>query len=247
MNNYKELLKNIGILMLSNFGSRLLAFFLVPLYTAVLSTSEYGNYDIVHSAIVLAFPILTLGITEGAMRFLLDRNSNKGKICKSSFGLINFSVVIVSSLIILNLIFHFLPFIEQYSIYVILYYITYAYNLSLQNIARGLDRVKDVGISGGLNATFTLGLNVLFLLVFKLGLNGYFLAYIIANGISAVYLIIRTRLLNSIFSFRRDKDRETREVIKYNIPLTFNSLSWWINDVSDRYIVTLICGKYNSF
>ena len=242
MNKYKELLKNMGILMLSNFGSRLLAFFLVPLYTAVLSTSEYGNYDIIYSAIVLMFPILTLDITEGATRFLLDKNSSEEKICKSSFGLLNFSIVIVTLLILLNSVFHFFPFIEQYSILIILYYITYTYNLSLQNITRGLDRIKDVGISGIINAVFMLSLNILFLLIFKLGLNGYFLAYIIANCVSALYLLVRVKLIHYIFSFGKGRDRETREVVKYSTPLILNSLSWWINDVSDRYIVTLICG-----
>lgn len=242
MRKYKEFMKNMGILMLSNFSTRLLAFFLVPLYTAVLSTSEYGNYDIVHAAITLAFPVLTLDITEGAMRFLLDKTTNKEKIYRSSFGLLNVSILVVSALILLNLIFHFFPFIEEYSIPIILYYIAYAYNLSLQNITRGLDRIKDVGVSGIINAIFMLGLNILFLLVFKFGLNGYFFASIIANVISALYLLIRARLVRYVISIGKGRDRETREVVKYSMPLILNSLSWWINGVSDRYIVTFICG-----
>ena len=228
--------------MLSNFGSRLLAFFLVPLYTTVLSTSEYGNYDIIYSAIILIFPILTLDITEGAMRFLLDKNSSKEKICKSSFGFLNTSIAIVSLFIILNSIFHFFSFIEQYSVLIILYYITYAYNLSVQNIARGLNKIKDIGISGVINTILMLCLNIIFLLVFRWGLNGYFLANIFAGTISALYLLIRTKVGRYAISFGRSKNKITREVMKYSAPLTLNSLSWWINDVSDRYIVTLLCG-----
>lgn len=37
---YSYLLKNIGLMTISNMSSKLLAFLLVPLYTSVLSTEE---------------------------------------------------------------------------------------------------------------------------------------------------------------------------------------------------------------
>lgn len=40
------LAKNIGFLTISQFGTKLLGFFLVPLYTYILSTAEYGTYDV---------------------------------------------------------------------------------------------------------------------------------------------------------------------------------------------------------
>ena len=43
MGNYKYLAKNIGVLALSNFATKLLSFFLVPLYTSILTTEEYGT------------------------------------------------------------------------------------------------------------------------------------------------------------------------------------------------------------
>ena len=43
--DYKYLFKNIGLLTISNFTSKILTFLLVPLYTNVLTTEEYGTYD----------------------------------------------------------------------------------------------------------------------------------------------------------------------------------------------------------
>ena len=40
-NRYSYLVKNTGILAISNFSSKILAFLLVPLYTRVLTTEEY--------------------------------------------------------------------------------------------------------------------------------------------------------------------------------------------------------------
>ena len=48
MANYRYLAKNIGVLAISNFATKILSFFLVPLYTSILSTSEYGTYDLFH-------------------------------------------------------------------------------------------------------------------------------------------------------------------------------------------------------
>lgn len=59
---YKYLLKNVGLLSLSNFGSKILSFILIPLYTNLLTTEEYGTYDIYSTTISLLIPILTLNI-----------------------------------------------------------------------------------------------------------------------------------------------------------------------------------------
>ena len=72
MNRYQYLIKNIGVLTLSNFATKLLSFFLVPLYTNVLTTTEYGTYDLFHTTISMLVPILTLNIQESVLRFALE-------------------------------------------------------------------------------------------------------------------------------------------------------------------------------
>ena len=76
MGKYKYLIKNMGLLTLSSFATKLLSFFLVPLYTSVLSTGEYGTYDLFNTTIGLLFPILTLDIQEGVLRFALDKDND---------------------------------------------------------------------------------------------------------------------------------------------------------------------------
>ena len=70
----KYLFKNMGILTISSFASKILVFLLVPLYTSILSTSEYGTYDLVVSTISLIYPILTMNIYDAVMRYCLDKN-----------------------------------------------------------------------------------------------------------------------------------------------------------------------------
>ncbi len=46
MNRYKKLIKNTALITVGNFASKLLTFFLLPLYTAILTTAEYGVADL---------------------------------------------------------------------------------------------------------------------------------------------------------------------------------------------------------
>ena len=46
MNEKKRLIKNTGIIAIGNISTKLVSFFLLPLYTTLLSASEYGVFDI---------------------------------------------------------------------------------------------------------------------------------------------------------------------------------------------------------
>jgi len=72
MEKYKYLLKNVGIMTLASFGTKILSFLMVPLYTNILSTEAYGTYDIYQTTLFLIVPVLSLNIADGIMRFSLD-------------------------------------------------------------------------------------------------------------------------------------------------------------------------------
>lgn len=69
----KKLVTNTLLLMIGNFSSKLLVLLLVPLYTSVLSTSEYATSDLLTTTINLLYPFATLMISTAVMRFCLDK------------------------------------------------------------------------------------------------------------------------------------------------------------------------------
>lgn len=73
------LIKNTIIFTLGNLGSKLISFFLIPLYTNALTTAEYGVVDLVATVGTVAVPLLTLNICESVMRFALDEDANTKK------------------------------------------------------------------------------------------------------------------------------------------------------------------------
>ena len=93
----RMLSKNAVILGIGNFSSKILVFFLVPLYTNVLSTLEYGNYDLAITTIQLAAPIITVNISDGVMRFLFEKDKSKSDVATIGFRYLSISCVIFAA------------------------------------------------------------------------------------------------------------------------------------------------------
>lgn len=241
MNKYKYLIKNLGILTIAGFGTKLLNFFIVPLYTSVLSTTEYGTYDLLNTTISLLIPILTLNISEAIIRFCLDKNSDKTSIISIAFRYYFYGFILLVSFILLNYHFHWVRILATYPFVFVLLYTANSFVGIVIAYARGIDLISEVAISGVLNTIVTVGLNLLLLLVFKWGLFGYFWSVILGSFVQAIYLVIKTRLFSFIKLNVANRDLE-KTMLNYCTPLITNSIAWWINSASDRYVITLFCG-----
>ena len=93
-NRNTYLIKNTIIFTLGNLGSKLITFFLIPLYTNALTTTEYGVVDLVTTVGTVAVPILTLNICESVMRFALDKNADNKKITQIGTNILVIGMVI---------------------------------------------------------------------------------------------------------------------------------------------------------
>lgn len=240
MNKYKYLFKNIGLLTISNFGTKVLSFILIPIYTSILSTADYGTYDVYSTTVSLLVPVLTLNIVEAVMRFALDDTNKKNDVFTIGLKRIVIAILIVICLISINTVFHIIEVFTVYPLYfALLFAFSLLYDLLIQ-FSRGVEHIADVAVAGALNAAVMLGLNVWFLVYLELGLSGYFIANILACFIPCAYMGIRLKIWKC---FSRDYDQVLeKEMYSYSKPLIFNTLAWWINNVSDRYIVTWLCG-----
>ena len=163
----KLLLKNLGILTISNFASKILVFMLVPLYTGVLSTTEYGIYDLAVSTVSLMVPVLSLNIVDAVMRFMMDKNYDKNEVATIGIKYISYSVVIIA---IFLAVFNYLGIwqeIKGLEFYIFLYYLFYILNQYFIQLAKGLEKIGYMGIAGVIGTITMIATNVFFLLVFK--------------------------------------------------------------------------------
>mgnify|MGYP000157867757 CR=1 FL=1 len=123
-NKYSALLKNMGILTIGNFGSKILSYFLVPIYTLYLTTSEYGLFDLIQSSINLLIPILTINMSAVILRFSLDENADFKSIFSIAIKISLIGILFIS--IIFNLKEGFKPtliYVIGWSIFCILLFI----------------------------------------------------------------------------------------------------------------------------
>lgn len=241
MGKYKYLAQNIGLLAVSNFATKVLSFFLVPLYTAVLTTTDYGIYDLFFTTIGVLLPIVTLNIQEGVLRYALDKEFDQDAVITVGFRYLLIGTLIVGAGILINDAFSLNAILEQYGIYFWLIFMAQALSGMVTFYTRGIGHVRDLSVTSVITSAVTITLNIVFLLVYKWGLKGYFLANILGPLAQCVYLIFRGRMLQRTH-WLKAYSAESRLLVLYSLPLIANSLAWWVNNSSDRYIVIFFCG-----
>lgn len=241
MNDYKYLIKNIGILTISNFATKFLSFFLLPLYTGVLSTEEYGTFDLYSTTISLLYPILSICVSDSVIRFLLERNKDKESVISISAKYVVVSIVAFLFLFAVNVITNAVPELNAYKILFILVYVVTVLNSWLSGVARGQERIKDISLASIISSIGTILLNIIFLVWMKLGIVGYFVATILGTSMSIIYYVYVTNIIQSIHAATKDHNLD-KEMRKYGMGLMVNSISWWLNNSLDKYMVLYMCG-----
>lgn len=231
----KKLFNNTFLFLIGNIGSKFIQFLLVPLYTYTLSTSDYGITDLIFTMINFLIPIFSVQISDGLLRFGLDKSKNQDDVIRSSFRIL----VIGSFLSII-----FLPFLscfemlKKWMIFFILILNLRIYKDIFSIILKIKDKNKIFAIDSILY-TFVLCISSFILLVYlKLGINGYFISYIIANVFSIFFILFVSKFkIRDLFG---EVDKKLmKEIFLYSSPLVINSISYWITTASDRFMINV--------
>lgn len=231
--------KNILIITLGRISTQFVSFLLLPLYTAILSTSEYGTVDFVNTLIQFLIPVETLMIDQGVFRFLLtceDKTSKK--------RIVSGAIVVQTSLNTLVFLVGLLLYISnknQYLIWSLLILVATSYNNIILQIARGIKRTFDYALGSFLCSSITIALNVVFLVGLKIGAIGMLYAAFFGTIMAALLIGMKMKIYKYI-SFKECSKAEIRQLVYYSIPFVPNQLSIWVLSSSDRIIVTLFLG-----
>lgn len=239
MDKYKKLLSNTLILTIGTFASKLLVYFLMPLYTAILSTEQYGTADLIANAANLLIPFCCIGITHGVFRFAADEEENNKVIFSSGV-----SVLLISSAIflILSPIISLVSYFESYAWLISFYVISSNFHTLAKEYIRAKGMMKLYAVQSILGTALTIAFNILFLIPMNLGVTGYVLSVAVADALGTVFLIVYAKLYKD-FSFNLVSKSKIKEMLKYSLPMMPTTVIWWITNVSDRFIVTAICGE----
>lgn len=239
MNQYRKLFKNTSLLFVGQFSSKLLTYFLLPIYTYVLTTEEYGTYDLIHVTATLLLPVLTADIFEACFRFAMDRETDKKQVF--SWCLIFSEVAIVLALCLYPLI--ILAVGKEYYWMFFLVFTMSVLNTFLMQFVKGCEKLGAYSVFGIIHTGLLIVLNIVFLLVCKWGLYGYFMAHLVAYVIMVLICGIYIKCWRYIVSPSKLHFATLKNMISYSLPMIPNSICWWINNSADKYMVAAFLGN----
>ncbi len=231
--------KNVLLFMLSSFLPKLLALLLIKLYTNYLSTADYGISDLMNTTSSLLIPLLTIDIQDAVLRFGLDEKYKKSNVLMAGIRVNAIALLVAVLLVIPFSFFRIFEINNYYYIFLIVYFASTSLKNTLTFFCKTIEKINTIVVSSIISSLVIVLLNILLLVVFDWGVVGYLTANVAGLIVSNIYIFINAKLYKYI-TF--DKTRIVREMIIYSWPLVFNSVSWWINDVSDRYILTSMAG-----
>ena len=126
MNKKEKLLKNTIIISIGKICTSFITFLLLPIYTGILSTEEYGVVDLVNTLIYLLVPLVTLQLEQAVFRNLIEARNNFEKQSEIiSTGIIQLTVQVFSVLLLGCILY---PFIQNnYKIFLIINLVSYIF------------------------------------------------------------------------------------------------------------------------
>lgn len=233
---YTRLFENTAIFTVGKFVSKLIVIFMLPFYTACLSSAEYSTADLITNLCNLIIPIAGLGVSEGIFREAAEKN-----VDKESFFTNGMVIMLIGSagFLALSPLLLLFDYFSPYILLIIAYVLASNIHSVCSQYVCAIGRTKLFAGQGILNTAFTVTLNVIFLACFDMGIMGYVLSIVLADTLTTVFLVIVARL-NRAFIPKKTDRAIMGSMIKFCLPLVPSTVFWWITSVSDRYIVAAL-------
>lgn len=235
----KSLAKDTGLFAIGSFGSKLLLFLLTPLYTNILTTEQYGIADLLNTTINFIYPVFTLSIAEATLRFLMDKNYSKNSVLNNSLLITAFSFAAV--FIIRPFVGNIDSSLDVYWIYFFVIFCLTNLNLVLSNFVKGIGKTTLYAIAGIIHTIVVIICNIIFLVYFKLGINGYLLSIVIGMSVSILVKILFGNIRKYILPIKCDT-KVLKDMLVYCIPMIPTIIAWAINTSIDKYMIINMIG-----
>ena len=238
--NNKKLATNIVLMFLVYFMPKIFSFFLVSLYTSYLTTEEYGISDLIISTASLLGPFVALSTPGAVLRFTIENKEDRRPIWVAvriyTLGMFALLLGLIAANFIFKIKLSYLFFVLVIVGSSVLADINLSYT-------RGIEKMKLVTVCGVGSSLVSILCNILFIVVFRMGLYGFLMASVAGY----VFNIILTIVFNHRRIFAGKVIDDTfgnlqKEMLQFSVPTIFSGLSWWVVSSSDRYFVTGLCG-----
>lgn len=239
MGRVGKLLKSTGVLFAAKAATQVVSFVLLPVYTAVLSTAEYGEIDLYTTAAMIVLPFLTLQLEQAVFRYLVgveDERERASIITNGSVTMCGVTLVAACVFLIVSPLIGFAR-----APLVAFYYVAQALAAMLLQVSRGFGDNVGYGLGSFLVTVLSLLLNILLVAVMRKSVGGALIATAIANILAFVFLFFRTKLWKYL-NFSLVSSGHATKMLRYSLPLVFNQVSSWAVNYSNRLVLLAFLG-----
>lgn len=226
---------------------RFIAIFLMPLYTRVLSTADYGIIGSLASLVGLLSTFIVLGLDSASSRWYYDTDSSdrRRRVISSWFW-----CQLAAGLVIAFVFILFAPQLsglllgsKDYALLVRLVALAIplgTFGKVLGNWLRYQRRAWFTAAYFTANSLVTVGAIFLFVLLLRRGLEGLYQAQLIAAALMAA---VAAFVLRSWIGPRRISPRILKEMLRFGLPLVPAAVTAWVTASSDRLILPFFQGR----
>lgn len=226
MSKVKRFLKITTIYFVGNILSKLLAFFLIPIYTTYISTEVYGTYDLIMSIISLVIPIVFFQIWDGVFRFIYDYKKDEDKykiinngIIVSLIGIIIYEIIFLITSSIIDIPANWI---------VNIYGITFAGQYLFGTFARTLKKNKLYMITGIINTLINLLINIILIIGFKMNsIETLFISIVVGNIVQCIIILYKLKIMK-YFNLKDISKELIVKMIKFSMPIAISTISYWL-------------------
>ena len=234
---YKKLISNTLIFTVGKFVSKLIVIFMLPFYTSYLTSAEYSTADLITNLCNLLIPLACLGVSEGIFRGAAEKNVDKESFFTNGMLLM---LIGGASFLALSPLLNLFDYFTEYIWLIILYVLASNIHSVCSQYVCAIGKTKLFAGQGVLNTMLTVLLNILFLVGFNMGINGYVLSIVLADLISTIFLVFSAKLYRAFIPKKINKS-VLKDLLRFCLPLIPSTVFWWITGVSDRYMVSYFC------
>lgn len=238
-NKYKRLLKNSIWTLAGNSGSKLLGFFLLPLYTKWLGTYGFGLSDLITTYSSFLISIMTMSVSEAIFVFTKNANDKDKKVFYSS-SLYFIGIILSIWCVIFYLIQKATNVNNIHNSFTDNIWFIYGIVLTsflqqyVQQFVISLEKIKIYSFTGLILTICTFLFSLV--LIPTYGVKGYIGSIISANIITMLYSFVFSQSYK-YFNIHSFDYKKICSLLRYSIPLIPNSIIWWLVSALNRPVM----------
>jgi O-antigen/teichoic acid export membrane protein len=232
----RKILKEGLIYAIQPFLERGVAFLLIPIYTAYLTPSSFGQWQFIYSLAFFVLPLMNAGIDNACWHFWGNQEKYSFEtvfinacLAKMAAGMVVLLGVVLPTLLVVSWEFNLEFSIYITSTFLLSYFQIFQQYLRVQHLA-GTYLILALSYAAILG-----GLNILGVTVLNLGFKGILFGNVMANILIftvGVLLATRTRALAGNIDIKL-----IRNIISYGFPMIFGNLSYVFISQTDRFFL----------